>query len=107
LRDHFEFLFTLDIEHAGRRIVQAESEFVGNLKSKGVAYALYEMQYPVILPSAVYLYRMIGEAQHHSSRTIEELFESIGCDARETDDFDPSHYPSDRVIELWEISRLA
>jgi hypothetical protein len=107
LRDHFQFLFTVDVEHAGRRIVQEESEFIGNLKTRGVAHALYEMRYPVILPSAVYLFHMIGEAQHHSSRTIEELFESIGCDARETDDFDPSHYPSDKVVELWEISKLA
>lgn len=107
LRDHFEFLFAVDVEHAGSRIVQAETDFIGNLKSKGLAYALYEMRYPVILPSAVYLYQTIGEAQHHSSRTIEELFKSIGYDAKETDDFDPSHHPSDRVVELWEISKLA
>jgi hypothetical protein len=61
------------------------------------------MGYPVILPSAVYLYQTIGEAQHHSSRTIEELFARVNCDARETNDFDPTEYPSDRVVELWEI----
>ena len=66
-------------------------------------YALYEMGYPVILPSAVYLYNTLGEAQHHSSRTIEELFGRVGFQARETDDFDPSGFPSDRVVELWEI----
>ncbi len=106
LRDHFDFLFTLDVEHAGRRITQAELEFIGNLKGKGIAYALYEMGYPVILPSAVYLYHTIGEAQHHSSRTIEELFELIGYEARETDDFDPTGFPSDLVVELWEIRKL-
>jgi hypothetical protein len=107
LRDHFQFLFAVDVEHAGRRIVQSESEFIGNLKNRGIAYALYEMRYPVILPSAVYLFHMMGEAQHHSSRTIEELFASIGYDARETDDFDPSVHPSHKVVELWEISKLA
>lgn len=107
LRDHFDFVFTLDVEHAGRRIVQADSKFLENLACKGIAYALYEMGYAVILPSAVYLYQTKGEAQHHSSRTIEELFELIGYEARETDDFDPTGYPSDRVIELWEIRKLA
>jgi len=106
LRDHFDFLFTLDVEHAGKRIVQAESEVIGNLKRKGIAHALYEMGYPVILPSAVYLYHTIGEAQHHSSRTIEELFDLIGYEARETDDFDPTGFPSDLVVELWEIAPL-
>ena len=61
------------------------------------------MGYPIILPSAVYLYNTIGEAQHHSSRTIEELFARVGLTARETDDFDPTGFPSDRVVELWEI----
>ena len=64
------------------------------------------MGYPIILPSAVYLYHTMGEAQHHSSRTIEELFDRIGYEARETDDFDPIGYPSDMVIELWEIRPL-
>jgi len=80
LRDHFDFKFDLDV-------------------------ALYEMGYPAILPSAVYLYHTIGEAQHHSSRTIEELFELMGYEARETDDFDPMGYPSNRVVELWEIRK--
>jgi hypothetical protein len=106
LRDHFDFRFTLDEEYAGNRILQTESDFVSNLKQNGIAYALYEMGYPIILPSAVYLYHTIGEAQHHSSRTIEELFDRIGYQARETDDFDPTNYPSDRVIELWEIKKL-
>jgi len=106
LRDHFNFLFTLDVEHANRKIVQAESEFLGDLKRNGIAYAMYEMGYPVILPSAVYLYHTIGEAQHHSSRTIEELFGLIGYDAQETDDFDPTGFPSDLVVELWEIEPL-
>ena len=63
------------------------------------------MGHPVILPSAVYLYHTLGEAQHHSSRTIEELFDRVGHEARETDDFDPIGYPSDRVVELWEIRK--
>jgi hypothetical protein len=105
LRDHFDFKFDLDVEYAGKRIVQTESAFMANLENKGIAYALYEMGYPAILPSAVYLYHTIGEAQHHSSRTIEELFELMGYEARETDDFDPMGYPSNRVVELWEIRK--
>lgn len=103
LRDHFDFRFAVDLEHAGSRIVQSESEFLPSLSSRNLAYALYEMGYPVILPSAVYLYHTHGEAQHHSSRTIEELFGLVGCEARETDNFDPTGYPSDLVVELWEI----
>ncbi len=106
LRDHFAFSFTLDVEHAGRRIGQREAEFLANLNQQGMAYALYEMGYPVILPSAVYLYHTLGEAQHHSSRTIEELFAWVGYEARETDDFDPTGYPADKVVELWEIRKL-
>ena len=64
------------------------------------------MGYPIILPSAVYLYQTIGEAQHHSSRTIEELFARCGCTASETDDFDPTGYPSELVVELWEIKEV-
>jgi len=59
----------------------------------------------VILPSAVYLFNTIGEAQHHSSRTMEALFDAMGYEAHETRDFDPSGFPSDRVVELWEIAR--
>ena len=59
----------------------------------------------MILPSAIYLYNIIGEAQHHSSRIIEELFSRVGYEARETDDFDPTDFPSDRVVELWEVWR--
>lgn len=106
LRDHAQFKFSLDLDHSGQRIIQTEEDFLNKLKVTGFAYALYEMGYPVILPSAVYLYHTLGEAQHHSSRTIEELFERIGCDARETEDFDPSDYPADKVVELWEIRHL-
>jgi hypothetical protein len=35
---------------------------------------------------------------------IEELFERIGYQARESDDFDPSNHPSDKVVELWSIT---
>lgn len=103
LRDHFRFSFAVGVEHAGNKITQTESDFLSDLHDKGMAYAVYEMGYPAILPSAVYLYHTLGEAQHHSSRTIEEIFDKIGYVARETDDFNPSEYPSDMVVELWEI----
>lgn len=106
LRDLFEFPFDVEAEHNGTLIQQAEADFVTHLHENGVAHAMYVMGYPIILPSAVYLYHTIGEAQHHSSRTIEELFDRIGYEARETDDFDPIGYPSDRVVELWEIRKL-
>lgn len=106
LRGRFAFRFDVDVEHGGARIVQRADEVIRRLQQDQPAYALYEMGYPVILPSAVYLYHTIGEAQHHSSRTIENLFGEVGYDARETDDFDPIGYPSDRVVELWEIRRV-
>jgi hypothetical protein len=106
LRDHFDFLFSVDVEYAGKRIKRTEADFLNDLKNNGIAYAVYEMGYPAILPSAVYLYQTVGEAQHHSSRTIEELFDRVGYEGRETDDFDPGEHPSDRVVELWEIRRL-
>ena len=59
----------------------------------------------MILPSAVYLYHTLGEAQRSCSRTIEELFDRVGHEARETDDFNPMGCPSDRVVELWEIRK--
>jgi hypothetical protein len=103
LRDHFAFTFDVNVSHAGKQINQTKEEFVHNLQNVGSGYALYTMGYPAILPSAVYLYHTHGEAQHHSSRTIEELFDHIGCQAHETDDFDPTGFPSDKVVELWEI----
>ena len=103
LRDHFAFRFHVEVTHQGQAIRQREEEFLPRLREQGLAYALYEMGYPAILPSAVYLYHTLGEAQHHSSRTMEELFDRVGCQARETDDFDPTGFPSDRVVELWEI----
>jgi len=45
----------------------------------------------------------VGDAQHHSSRTVEELFARVGYTASETHDFDPSGYPADMVVELWEV----
>jgi hypothetical protein len=105
LRDHFAFHFDVDIEYQQQVVSQKDADVLDKLRS-GTAYALYEMGYPVILPSAVYLYQLVGEAQHHSSRTIEDLFARVGCKAREVDDFDPRNYPSDRVVELWEIKRL-
>ena len=106
LRGRFAFRFDVDAEHGGTRIAQRADEVIRRLRQDQPAYALYEMGYPVILPSAVYLYHTIGEAQHHSSRTIENLFGEVGYDARETDDFDPIGYPSDRVVELWEIRKV-
>ena len=103
LRDHFAFTFDVEVSHAGKHIQQNTAEFIQNLQNEGKGYALYTMGYPAILPSAVYLYHTHGEAQHHSSRTIEELFDLIGYQARETDDFDPTGFPSDKVVELWEI----
>ena len=107
LRDHFGFSFDVSAIHAGKRIRQSDAEFLPDLNRNGVAYAQYEMGYPVILPSAVYLYQLKGEAQHHSSRTIEDLFEQIGYQARETDDFDPTDHPPNLVVEFWEIKRMS
>jgi hypothetical protein len=105
LRDDFKFTFDVDIQYRGHRIQQRKIDFLNDLNRNSVGYALYEMGYPAILPSAVYLYNIIGEAQHHSSRTIEELFDLVGYEARETDDFNPTGYPPDQVIELWEIKK--
>lgn len=103
LRDHFAFYFDVETTHQGKTISQREDQLINRLELNQTGYALYEMGYPIILPSAVYLYHTLGEAQHHSSRTIEELFDRIGFVARETDDFDPIGHPSDLVVELWEI----
>jgi len=105
LRSHFAFHFDVYTKHAGSCIHQPTAGLLPALADGGTAYALYEMGHPVILPSAVYLYRTVGEAQHHSSRTIEELFAHANCDASETEDFDPSGFPSNLVVELWEIRR--
>ena len=103
LRSHFAFHFDVSASHAGAIIEQKYLEVLPALAGDGTAYALYEMGHPVILPSAVYLHHIMGEAQHHSSRTIEELFARVGCDAWETDDFDPALFPPDLVVELWKI----
>lgn len=103
LRDHFAFRFDVQQEYKGQNLAQSMDDVVQKFQEGQCVYALYEMGYPIILPSAVYLYQTIGEAQHHSSRTIEELFGRIGYMASETADFDPSGYSSDLVVELWEI----
>ena len=103
LRDHFAFHFDVDLHHDGQQILQRRKDLILRLREGRCVYALYEMGYPVILPSAVYLYQTLGEAQHHSSRTMEELFGRIGCIASETADFDPTGYPSEMVVELWKI----
>lgn len=104
-RDYVAFRFDVHVPRGSGRIDQTESSVVERLERGGEAYALFEMGYPVILPSAVYLFNTIGEAQHHSSRTMEELFDELGYEARETRDFDPSGFPSDRVVELWEMRK--
>lgn len=103
LRDHFAFRFDVQAEHEGKSIEQSESSFLQRIVIGQTGYTLYEMGYPAILPSAVYLFHTMGEAQHHSSRIIEDFFGAIGYKAGETDDFDPTGYPSDMVVELWEI----
>ena len=103
LRDEGRFTFAVEADYGGKRIRQAPGDFLENLHRDGVGYALYVMGYPAILPSAVYLFQMYGEAQHHSSRIFEELFASVGVAAREVDDFDPTGYPPDRVVELWTV----
>lgn len=107
LRDHFSFTFDVGTDvpmvAGGQTIRQTEDEVIDALAQNGVAYALYQMGYPVILPSAVYLYNTVGEAQHHSSRTIQDHFAVMGYAAHETDDFDPTVFESDMVVELWEI----
>ena len=103
LRDHFAFRFDVYTQQLGQPIKQGAEDVIRQLQSNHTVYALYEMGYPAILPSAVYLYHTMGEAQHHSSRTIEELFGRMGYRANETADFDPTGYPSDLVVELWEI----
>ena len=105
LRDHFAFRFDVDARRGDQIIHQTEDDFLPNLRN-GLAYALYEMGYPAILPSAVYLFHLEGEAQHHSSRTVEELFRRMGYRASETDDFDPTGFPSELVVELWEIRKI-
>ena len=105
LRSHFAFRFDVTAYRGDLSIAQKRGDFLQELHDGGTAYALYEMGHPVILPSAVYLYLTVGEAQHHSSRTIEEMFSRVGCDAWETDDFDPSDFPSDLVVELWQVRR--
>jgi hypothetical protein len=106
-RDRAAFRLDVHVPRKSGRIAQPEAAVADRLAREGRAYALFEMSYPVILPSAVYLYQTIGEAQHHSSRTIEELFDRVGYTASETSDFDPSGFPSDLVVELWEITPRA
>jgi len=62
LRDRFDFSFDVKVTHTGQKIHQSARHFLTRLDQEGVAYALYTMGYPVILPSAVYLYNLVGEA---------------------------------------------
>lgn len=103
LRTHFAFRFDVARAAGGERIHQTADQVVTRLQQGRRAYALYEMGYPAILPSAVYLFNTFGEAQHHSSRMIEELFSRVGYDAGETDEFDPTGFGADLVVELWQI----
>lgn len=106
LCNHFAFETSVNIPYKGQIIEQTTFDFIESLLTGKPVYALYEMGYPIIMPSAVYLFLTMGEAQHHSSRMIEELFERVGCRASETPDFDPSGLHSNRVVELWEIQKL-
>lgn len=103
LRDQCDFSFNVDVVHNDEHLSQNRDVFLERLNQYGIGYALYIMGYPAILPSAVYLYQMYGEAQHHSSRTIEEIFSRLGLQANESEDFDPSTYPADRIVELWKV----
>jgi hypothetical protein len=107
LRTHFAFRFDVARGAGGQLIHQTADQVVERLQHGQTAYALYEMGYPVILPSATYLFNTLGEAQHHSSRIIEELFSRLGCNARETDEFDPTNFGADLVVELWKIQPCA
>lgn len=64
------------------------------------------MTKPVILPSAQRLYNEEGFAQHYLSRTIEAALEDFSVAGRETKNFNPNQSSSDRVVELWELTRL-
>lgn len=107
LRTHFAFRFDVARGTGGQRIHQTADQVVARLQQDRRAYALYEMGYPAILPSATYLFNTLGEAQHHSSRIIEELFSRVGYAASETDEFDPTDFGADLVVELWQIRPLA
>lgn len=103
LRDSFAFEFEVHLVHNRHEIHQSAGDVSQLLRKGSHAHALYRMAYPAILPSAVFLFNQFGEAQHHSSRTIEELFARAGCKASETKDFDPTGFPPEEVVELWEI----
>jgi hypothetical protein len=106
LREHFAFRFDVTAEHESKHIVQTAASFLSNLREKGTGYALYEMGYPVILPSATYLFQSeFKTAQHHSSRIIEDLFEQVGYEAHETPNFNPTDHDPKLVVEFWEIHK--
>lgn len=106
LFDRFAFSLDVDTKYKSKPTVQSSKGFLTNLKSGGTGYALYEMGYPIILPSAIYLSRSrFKEAQHHSSRIIEEVFDRIGYEAHETPDFDPTEHNPGCVVEFWKISK--
>ena len=65
----------------------------------------YEMKYPVILPSAIELFREYGEAQHFSSRTIQAYLGKFGLKGGEID-FNPGEHSPENVLELWGIQKL-
>lgn len=63
------------------------------------------MAKPVILPSAQRLYGENGFAQHYLSRTIEAALKDFSVIGREANDFNPKDFSSDRVVELWELTK--
>ena len=67
---------------------------------------LYIMGEPVILPGAQRLFKEEGFAQHYSSRIMEAALLDLDFIGRETKDFDPTKYPSDKVVEKWELKKI-
>lgn len=74
--------------------------------TEGVGEFYYEMNNPIILLSAQELYKKYGFAQHYSSRAMEALLLAHGIDGREDEDFDPTLFSSDSVIEHWNMRRI-
>lgn len=103
LRTHFAFRFDVARGPGGEEVRQKSNLVVARLAQDRRAYALYEMGYPAIFPSAIYLFYTAGEAPHYSTRMLQAMFEQIGYTARETADFSPSDFSVDLLIELWVI----
>ncbi len=105
------FDFSLDFEETdpetGDSYSQDAGDFLEDVESgdeqNPAAHGNYVMGMPSILPSAVYLFNIKDEAQHHSSRIIQEVFNQMGIMGKELDNFDPEGYDSEEVVEIWEF----